>query len=137
MRLTPSHFHILLTVAQAPSHGYAIKQEVDQRTEGRAQLGPGSLYWAIKRLADAGLLEETAAPSRRSDGPSRRYYVGTVVALAMMPLLRSFLVGVTPSDPLTILVVVVTFLGVASVASFLPAFRAARIDPTSTLRFDA
>lgn len=74
MRLTPSHFHILLSVAHEPSHGYAIMQEVRERTEGRVKLGPGSLYWAIKRLVDAEMLEETAAPSLQSDGPGRRYY---------------------------------------------------------------
>lgn len=77
MRLTPSHFHILLSVAQQPSHGYAIKQEVEKRTAGRIQLGPGSLYWAIKKLADAGLLAETDGSSQASDGPSRRYYMLT------------------------------------------------------------
>ncbi len=70
MRLTPSHFHIML-VDHKPSHGYAIGQEVEERTKGGVQLGPGSLYLAIKRLAEAGLLEETAVPSQRSDGPSR------------------------------------------------------------------
>ncbi|MEM7355405.1 MAG: PadR family transcriptional regulator [Acidobacteriota bacterium] len=78
MRLTPSHFHILLSVVHEPSHGYAIMQEVQERTDGRVKLGPGSLYWAIKRLVDADLLEETAAPSAGSAGPSRRYYALTV-----------------------------------------------------------
>ncbi len=77
MRLTPSHFHILLSVVHEPSHGYAIMQEVQERTEGRVKLGPGSLYWAIKRLVDADLLEETGAPSQQSAGPSRRYYALT------------------------------------------------------------
>ena len=77
MRLTPSHFHILLSVAHEPSHGYAIMQEVQDRTEGRVKLGPGSLYWAIKRLVDAEFLEETGAPSEHSAGPSRRYYALT------------------------------------------------------------
>ena len=77
MRLTPSHLHILLSLAHGPSHGYAIMQEVQQRTDGRVKLGPGSLYWAIKRLVDAGFLEETPPPSAQSDGPSRRYYVLT------------------------------------------------------------
>ena len=77
MRLTPSHVHILLTVAQQPRHGYAIKREVEERTAGRIHLGPGSLYWAIKRLVDAGLMEEATPPEHRSDGPSRRYYAMT------------------------------------------------------------
>ena len=74
MRLTPSHFHILLAAAQGPVHGYAIKREVEQRTRGRVNLGPGSLYWAINKRVEAGLLEEATAPTARSEGPSRRYY---------------------------------------------------------------
>ncbi len=63
--------------------------------------------------------------------------LGVAIALALTPLLRSFLVGVEPSDPLTVVAVVLTLLGVASVAAFLPARRAARIDPTDALRFEA
>lgn len=74
MRLTPSHFHILLSAAPGPKHGYAIKGEVEKRTRGQIRLGPGSLYWAISKLVDAGLLDETPAPSEASEGPSRRYY---------------------------------------------------------------
>ena len=74
MRLTPIHFHILLAVTDGPLHGYAIKQEVEQRTDGRVSLGPGSLYWAINKLADAGLLEQAPSPTTRSAGPSRRYF---------------------------------------------------------------
>ena len=74
MRLTPSHFHILLSAVQGPVHGYAIKGEVEKRTQGRIKLGPGSLYWAISKLVDAGLLDEAPAPSEASEGPSRRYY---------------------------------------------------------------
>ena len=74
MRLTPSHFHILLSAAQGPVHGYAIKHWVEERTRGRIKLGPGSLYWAIEKLQKAGLLDEKPAPSDESKGPSRRYY---------------------------------------------------------------
>ena len=74
MKLTPAHFHILLSAAQGPIHGYAIKREVQERTSGRVKLGPGSLYWAINKLVEGGLLAEAAAPSAQSDGPSRRYY---------------------------------------------------------------
>ena len=53
IRLTPAFFHILLAVANESRHGYAIMQEVQERTRGRVKLGPGSLYWAIKRLVDS------------------------------------------------------------------------------------
>ena len=62
--------------------------------------------------------------------------LGTALSLAAAPLLRSFLVGVHPADPLTIGTVIVTFLTVASIACFLPARRATKIDPTTTLRWE-
>ena len=49
-------------------------QDVHERTSGKVRLGPGSLYWAIKRLVDANLLEETPAPPRSTEGSRRRYY---------------------------------------------------------------
>ena len=59
--------HILLALADGARHGYAIKQAVEQRTGGAIRLGPGTLYEAIQRLQDGGLIEETAA---RRDEPA-------------------------------------------------------------------
>jgi DNA-binding PadR family transcriptional regulator len=71
--LTPAVFHILLALAAGPAHGYAIMQEVENLTEARLQLGPGTLYGSIKRLLADGLIEE--APSLRDDDdPRRKYY---------------------------------------------------------------
>ncbi len=81
IRLTPAFFHILLAVANEASHGYAIMQTVQQRTGGAVKLGPGSLYWAIKRLVDADLLKEVSAPSADSadsQDERRRFYALTV-----------------------------------------------------------
>lgn len=58
--LTPAVFHILLALADADRHGYAIMKEVEARTEGRLVLKPGTLYQAISRLLGAGLIEEVA-----------------------------------------------------------------------------
>ena len=63
-------------------------------------------------------------------------FLGIGLALLMTPLLRSFLVGVEPGDPWTVAAVVVVFFSVSVIASYLPARRAVRIDPTSTLRSD-
>ena len=60
------------------SHGYAIMQAVQERTSGAVKLGPGSLYWAIKRLVDADLLEEVRAPSGGVEDERRRFYALTV-----------------------------------------------------------
>jgi hypothetical protein len=51
-------------------------------------------------------------------------------------LLRTFLYGVKPGDPVTLVVVGVTLLGVAILATYAPARRAARLDPLVALRAD-
>jgi DNA-binding PadR family transcriptional regulator len=71
--LSPPVFHILLALADADRHGYGIMQEVQQRTRGSVRLGPGTLYGAIKRLRDGGLIEEREDSSEESD-ERRRYY---------------------------------------------------------------
>jgi DNA-binding PadR family transcriptional regulator len=73
--LTPAVFHILLALADGERHGYGIMQEVAQRTEGTVQLGPGTLYGSIKRLLEAGLIEESdERPDPAMDDQRRRYY---------------------------------------------------------------
>lgn len=51
--LTEALFYILLAVRK-PNHGYGITQEVAQLTDGRVQLGPGTLYGAIQSLEKKG-----------------------------------------------------------------------------------
>ena len=60
--------------------------------------------------------------------------LGLVGATAASQLLRSLLFGVTPVDPLTFAIVPPALLVVAAVACYLPAARAARLDPTVALR---
>ena len=60
--------------------------------------------------------------------------VGVVAALGAGRVLSSQLFGVSPTDPLTIAAVVATLIGVASVASVVPARRAAAVDPTRALQ---
>jgi DNA-binding PadR family transcriptional regulator len=73
--LTPAVFHILLALADGERHGYGIMQEVAQRTEEAVQLGPGTLYGSIKRLLEAGLIEESdERPDPAMDDQRRRYY---------------------------------------------------------------
>lgn len=47
--LTEALFYILLAVRK-PNHGYGIIQEVEELTNGRVVLGPGTLYGAIQSL---------------------------------------------------------------------------------------
>jgi DNA-binding PadR family transcriptional regulator len=73
--LSPPEFHILLAVADGEKHGYAIMQEVAERSGGRTRLGPGTLYGAVKRLLRAGLIEEAdERPDPELDDQRRRYY---------------------------------------------------------------
>ncbi len=60
--------------------------------------------------------------------------VGMVVAYPAMRFASSLLYGVAPSDPLTFVVVPVCLLGVAIFSSLVPAYRAAHLDPVSTLK---
>lgn len=68
-------FHIMLSLAGEEQHGYAIMQEVLQRTSGKVRLWPATLYGSIKRLIEAGLIAESAErPSPELDDARRRYY---------------------------------------------------------------
>ncbi|HEY7514283.1 MAG TPA: ABC transporter permease [Vicinamibacteria bacterium] len=60
--------------------------------------------------------------------------LGSVAAAALVRLLAGLLHDVRPHDPLTFAVVPVLLLAVAALASVLPAWRAARVDPATTLR---
>lgn len=73
--LTVPVFHILLALADGEKHGYAIMREVETSTNGGMSLGPGTLYGAVKRLLQAGLIDETAErPDPALDDARRRYY---------------------------------------------------------------
>src|SRR5471032_3365456 len=73
--MTAATFQILISLADAERHGYAIMREVSERTGGDVRLGPGTLYGSLKRLLEDGLVEE--GPERADpdmDDERRRYY---------------------------------------------------------------
>ena len=71
-------FHILVALSDADRHGYAIMQDVAQRTDGAFRLNPGTLYTTIRRLVEQGLVEELdERPDPEEDDERRRYYTLT------------------------------------------------------------
>src|SRR5256885_15306149 len=69
MTPTRAEFHVLLALLDGPRHGYGLMQDIDELSSGQLQVGPGTLYTAIKRLRAGGLISETDA-----DGDRRRCY---------------------------------------------------------------
>jgi DNA-binding PadR family transcriptional regulator len=73
--LSRDTLHILIAVADRERHGYAILQDVRERTAGQVVLSPSTLYSAIKRLLEDGLIEELdERPDPDHDDERRRYY---------------------------------------------------------------
>lgn len=70
--LTPLSLGVLLALANGPRHGYALLKELDRQSGGRLNPGTGTLYAALQRLIDEGLLEETERPA--GEDARRRYY---------------------------------------------------------------
>jgi predicted permease len=62
--------------------------------------------------------------------------VGLVTALAAGRLVRDFLVGITPSDPVTYLGVSILLATVACLATYIPTRRATKVDPMVALRYE-
>ena len=72
--LPAAAFQILLSLAQRDLHGYAIMRQVEQQTDGKVRLGPGTLYSSIQALLEEGYIQEVdpgSAPEL-SDAPRER-----------------------------------------------------------------
>jgi DNA-binding PadR family transcriptional regulator len=70
-------FHILIALAERDQHGYAIMQDIAERTGGKLRLSAGTLYGSIKRLLEQGLIIELRPrdlPEDAQDDERRRYY---------------------------------------------------------------
>lgn len=72
--LRPVEFEILLTLAAGERHGYAILQEIAERSEGTLQLETGTMYRALRRLVEGGLVRPAARKATREDDDERRRY---------------------------------------------------------------
>jgi DNA-binding PadR family transcriptional regulator len=106
--LPPATLHILLALADGERHGYAIIQDVEERTDGDLHMSAGTLYRSIARMVEQGLISEVANRRTRAEDERRRYYrltpFGTAVARAELRRLSQFVHhararGLTPGTP--------------------------------------
>ena len=90
--LPPAVLHILVALGDEEKHGYAVMQDVAERTAGKVRMSPGTLYGSIRKMLDDGLIEESF---RAADDERRRYYrvtkFGRAVAAAEAARLTSLL----------------------------------------------
>ena len=73
--LSPQVFQILVSLLEGPRHGYAVIQDIRDRTGDEVRLTASTLYDALARLHDQGWIDETDGPG--ADQPvegRRRYY---------------------------------------------------------------
>lgn len=94
--LKHSTFRVLLALADGELHGYAVMQALSEITGGRETILPGTLYAALARMVDDGMIETREGPADDSSGgPKRRYYrrteFGRAVARAESERLRALL----------------------------------------------
>jgi DNA-binding PadR family transcriptional regulator len=73
--LKPVVFQVLLSLVDGERHGYAIVQDIAQRTSARIQMEPGNLYRSLRFMLDEELIEESGRrPAPDLDDERRRYY---------------------------------------------------------------
>jgi DNA-binding PadR family transcriptional regulator len=85
--LTVPVFQILLSLSDQDLHGYAIIQDIRERTDGEVDPTASTLYAAIRRLLDGGLIEELdERPGPDEDDARRRYYRATALGVEVARL---------------------------------------------------
>lgn len=62
--LTEQMYYLLLALHE-PGHGYAIMERVKEMTDGRLQIGPGTLYTLLNRFEGEGLIRLRAVTDNR------------------------------------------------------------------------
>lgn len=72
--LKTAWFHILLALADGAQHGFAIRDRVEERTEGEVRLWPATLYGSIRDLVDAGAIQALEGDEDPDEDQRRRYY---------------------------------------------------------------
>ena len=72
--LTETSFLIILSLATAPKHGYAIMKEVEAMSEKRVVLATGTLYSALRRMLEDGWIERVTDNNSEADNRARKLY---------------------------------------------------------------
>ena len=72
--LTPLTMSLLLALADGDLHGYALLQEVERQSDGRLRPGTGTLYAALQRLEDEGLIRPSPDLPGPGEDQRRRYF---------------------------------------------------------------
>ncbi|MBW0432677.1 helix-turn-helix transcriptional regulator [Leptospira yasudae] len=72
--ITPAMFHILLSLAEGPQHGYGIGKSVEISSEGNFRLGPGTLYRTLESIRGYGWIRHSKRKLEPGDDPRRLYY---------------------------------------------------------------
>ena len=85
--LRSNWFHILVSLVGGEQHGYAIVQDVLDRSGGKVRLWPATLYGSLKRLIQEGLIVESSErPAPEFDDARRRYYKLTPLGRRVLDL---------------------------------------------------
>lgn len=77
-------FFILLSISNEKKHGYAIMQDVETLSQGQIRLSNGTLYGALTRLLDQGLIEQVPSDDPQTSGKPRKAYQLTKDGLAIL-----------------------------------------------------
>ena len=70
--ISPQVFQIMLSLAGGEMHGYALMQDIEERTGGAMRLTASTLYGAVKRMLESGWIEELEQAGE--DAARRRVY---------------------------------------------------------------
>ena len=84
--LTELWYNILLALTERPRHGYGLMREIEQRTAGMVSPAAGTLYLALSRLEDHGLVREVASKAEPGPGRPRRSYALTALGRRVLTL---------------------------------------------------
>jgi ABC-type antimicrobial peptide transport system permease subunit len=102
-------------------------------------------YNVTRRTSELGIRMALGATGRNVAWPILRealllaalgIALGLPVALALTRVTHSFIFGIEPRDPATMIAAALLLLAVATLAAWIPARRAARIDPMEALRYE-